>query len=196
MKKTALIGSLLLCLVACKPAPTSDEKAASSAPTPQSTETTNTVTPAPASASASAPVDAATGNAGDSTWTLPDGISAIATKDGGLELTCEEAKKTLRISFSPAWEKDGPFDNAKIHIGDKSFALKIDETAQKEPSDRFRPVYVLPADADSVTAIMMATNMRLTMTNQDGEQERQGTPTDDGSFDMFGTTCAQINGLR
>jgi hypothetical protein len=43
---------------------------------------------------------------------------------------------------------------------------------------------------------MMANNIRLSMTNADGEQERVGVPVDNGAFDMFATTCAQINGLR
>jgi len=55
---------------------------------------------------------------------------------------------------------------------------------------------VLPANADTVTAVMMANNARLVVTNQDGEQERGGAPDDTGAFDTFATTCAQINGLR
>jgi len=62
--------------------------------------------------------------------------------------------------------------------------------------DRFSPVYLLPANADTVTAVMMANNARLVVTNQDGEQERGGAPDDTGAFDTFATTCAQINGLR
>jgi molecular chaperone GrpE len=51
-------------------------------------------------------------------------------------------------------------------------------------------------DPDTVTAVMLANNARLVVTNQDGEQERGGEPNDTGAFDMFATTCAQINGLR
>lgn len=123
-------------------------------------------------------------------------VLTLAFGGDGLSIACEEAKGVMRISFAPAWEKEGPFDKAVIHLGDKSFPVAIDAEAMKEGVDRFRPVYLLPANADTVTAVMMANNARLVVTNQDGEQERGGEPNDTGAFDMFATTCAQVNGLR
>ena len=123
-------------------------------------------------------------------------VLTLAFGGDGLSIGCEEAKGVMRISFVPAWEKEGPFDKAVIHFGDKSFPVASDAAAMKEDVDRYRPVYLLPANADTVTAVMMADNARLVVTNQDGEQERTGTPAENGAFDMFATTCAQINGLR
>jgi hypothetical protein len=102
----------------------------------------------------------------------------------------------MRISFAPAWEKEGPFDKAVIYFGDTSFPVAIEATAIKGQNDNYSPVYLLPADADTVTAVMLASNARLVVSNQDGEQQRSGTPDEAGAFDMFATTCAQINGLR
>lgn len=123
-------------------------------------------------------------------------VLTLAYGGDGLTIACEEAKGVMRLSFQPAWEKEGPFDKAVAYFGDKSFPVTIDAAAIKDERDRYRPVYLLPANADTVTAVMMADNARLVVTNQDGEQERTGTPSDTGAFDMFATTCAQINGLR
>lgn len=155
------------------------------------------VAEAPVAPAPTGPVDDAPTGPAESSWEVTlDPVLTLATADRGLTLTCEEAKKTLRLSFVPAWEKDGPFDKATVFFGDKSFPVTIDVSAQEDPLDKYRPVYVLPADADTVTAVMLGTNIRLVVTNQDGEQERVGEPADNGSFDIFGTTCAQINGLR
>ena len=126
----------------------------------------------------------------------PSPVLTLAFGGDGLSIGCEEAKGVLRVSFAPAWEKEGPFDKAVIHFGDKSFPVTIDAAAMKEDVDRYRPVYLLPANADTVTAVMLANNARLVVTNQDGEQERGGATDETGAFDMFATTCAQINGLR
>lgn len=123
-------------------------------------------------------------------------VLTLAVGGDGLSIACEEAKGVMRISFQPAWEKEGPFDKAVVHLGDKAFPVTIDAAAMKEDVDRYRPVYLLPANADTVTAVMMANDARLVVANQDGEQERGGSPNDTGAFDMFATTCAQINGLR
>lgn len=146
--------------------------------------------PEPAPAAAAAPAEAAQ-------WEVSlEPVLALRSGDGGLTITCEEAKGELQLSFEPAWEKEGPFDRAAVHFGDTSFPVLIDASLMKTDLDRYRPVYVLPANADTVTAVMMASNARLVVTNQDGEQVREGEPADNGAFDMFGTTCAQINGLR
>ncbi len=179
--KTGFVATcLLVCLGACQPA----SPPAAEAPPP----------PPPAAApSPSAPIAPAAA----ASWEVSlDPVLTLTSGGDGLILTCEEAKKILRLSFEPAWEKEGPFDNAVVHFGDKAFPVKIDASAQKEKLDKYRPVYILPADADTVTAVMLATNVRLVMNNQDGEQERSGEPTDNGAFDTFGTTCAQINGLH
>jgi hypothetical protein len=123
-------------------------------------------------------------------------ILTLAFGGDGLSIACEEAKGVMRISFAPAWEKEGPFDKAVVHFGDTSFPVTIGATAMKGGMDRYSPVYLLPANADTVTAVMMTNNARLVVTNQDGEQERGGAPDDTGAFDTFATTCAQINGLR
>ena len=178
MKSGFVATCFLVCLSACQPA----SQRAAEAPTPPASALSP---PAP-----SAPAAAAR-------WEVSlDPVLTLTSGDDGLILTCEEAKKILRLSFEPAWEKEGPFDNAVVHFGDKSFPVNIDASVQKEKLDRFRPVYILPANADTVTAVMLATNVRLAMNNQDGEQERSGEPTDNGAFDTFGTTCAQINGFH
>ena len=123
-------------------------------------------------------------------------VLTLAFGGDGLSIACEEAKGVMRIFFAPAWEMEGPFDRAIVHFGDKSFPVTIDATAVKEERDKYSPVYLLPANADTVTAVMLANNARLVVTNQDGEQERGGEPNETGAFDMFATTCAQINGLR
>ena len=174
MKRIAVAAGLFVGLGACQPA----------APV---VETVEAEAPAPA-----APVEAPIPE-----WDVSlDPVLALASGGAGLTITCEEAKGVLRVSFEPAWEKEGPFDKATLHLGDKAFPVAIDAAAAKDALDKYRPVYVLPANADTVTAVMMANNARLVVTNQDGEQERGGTPTDNGAFDTFGTTCAQINGLR
>jgi hypothetical protein len=130
-------------------------------------------------------------------WALsPSPVLTLAFGGDGLSIACEEAKGVMRIFFAPAWEKEGPFDKAVVHFGDKSFPVTIDAAAMKDDNDKYSPVYLLPADADTVTAVMLANNARLVVTNQDGEQERSGTLDETGAFDMFATTCAQINGLR
>lgn len=175
MKRILLVAGAVFGVSGCQPA---------AAPV---VETVEAEAPAPA-----APVETPTPE-----WdVLLDPVLALTIGGDGLTITCEEAKGVLRVSFEPAWEKEGPFDKATLHLGDKAFPVTIDAAAAKDALDKYRPVYVLPADADTVTAVMMANNARLVVTNQDGEQERGGTPTDNGSFDMFGTTCAQINRLR
>ena len=126
----------------------------------------------------------------------PSPVLTLAFGGDGLSIGCEEAKGVLRLSFEPAWEKEGPFDKAVVHFGDKSFPVTIDTSVAAGAADANRPHYVLPANADTVTAVMLANNARLVVTNQDGEQERGGATDETGAFDMFGTTCAQINGLR
>ena len=123
-------------------------------------------------------------------WTLTFGED--------ISIACPEAKKQLRITLAPAWEVgygkpdgtvfDGPIDKVTVTLGDKTFEATQDP-ALKET------VYVMPADADSVTAIMMATNVKVELTS-DAQQVREGTADEAGTFDLFATTCAQINGLR
>jgi hypothetical protein len=130
-------------------------------------------------------------------WGLsPSPVLTLAYGGDGLSIACEEAKGVMRILLAPAWEKEGPFDKAVIYFGDTSFPVAIEATAIKGQNDNYSPVYLLPADADTVTAVMLASNARLVVSNQDGEQQRSGTPDEAGAFDMFATTCAQINGLR
>lgn len=177
MKQIVLTASAVIGLCGCQPA------------TPPAVENVP-VTEAPAPAGPEAPVETAS-------WEMAASPALALTWGGdGLSISCEEAKGVLRLSFEPAWEKDGPFDNAVVYFGDKSFPVTIDTSVTAEELDRYRPRYVLPANADTVTAVMLANNARLVVSNQDGEQERGGEPTDNGSFDMFATTCAQINGLR
>ncbi|HRK70198.1 MAG TPA: hypothetical protein PLA85_01325 [Micropepsaceae bacterium] len=120
--------------------------------------------------------------------------------DGGVAISCAEGAGQLRISIVPDWEIgygkedgtifEGPVDIAVVRFGDKPFEASL---APKSPEDA-GPVYLLPADADTVSAIMLATNASVEL-KSDG-QLREGTPDTQGAFDMFATTCAQINGLR
>jgi hypothetical protein len=173
MKKAsvALIASVGLC--ACQPTAPIEEATSPSSEAP----------------TADAPI-------ASSGWDITLSPVLTLSNGEGLSLSCEEAKGEMRLAFEPAWEKDGPFDRAVVAFGATSFPVAIDTASVKTEGDRYRPVYLLPANADTVTAVMMANNIRLLMTNQDGEQERAGVPADNGAFDMFATTCAQINGLR
>ena len=147
---------------------------------------------APATESA-APMDISEGSG----WEVSlSPVLTLAVGGDGLSIACEEAKGVMRISFAPAWEKEGRFDKAVVHFGAASFPVTIDAAAMKEDIDRYRPVYLLPANPDTVTAVMMANTARLVVANQAGEQERGGASDDTGAFDTFATTCAQINGLR
>lgn len=116
----------------------------------------------------------------------------------GFTIACEEGKKQLRISFFPAWEGEGQFDKAIVKIGDKRFTATADpksltpETSTGAPQTR--PEYVLPANADTVSAFALATSFSLAL--KDGSQEQAAQDDTSGAFDMFATTCAQINGLR
>ncbi|MBL9012213.1 MAG: hypothetical protein JNL56_13645 [Alphaproteobacteria bacterium] len=121
--------------------------------------------------------------------------------DGDVRIACEEGQKTLRVSIVPDWERgygkddgtvfDGPYDKATVTFGDKSFPAVLDP---KPADDGTGTTYVLPADADTVTAIMLGTNAKIVLDAD--AQVREGTPDTSGAFDMFATTCAQINGLR
>ena len=121
--------------------------------------------------------------------------------DGDVRIACEEGQKTLRVSIAPDWERgyakddgsvfDGPYDKATVTFGDKSFPATLEP---KPTDDGIGTTYLLPADADTVTAIMLGANARIAL-DADG-QVREGTPDTDGAFDMFATTCAQVNGLR
>lgn len=127
-----------------------------------------------------------------------DGDMTLAFGDD-IRISCPEAKKQLRVTIAPAWEvgygKDdgttftGPTDKVSVTFGDKTFPAVQDAAVKDEA------VYVLAADADSVTAVMMATNAKVTLTS-DPQQIREGQSDDSGAFDMFATTCAQINGLK
>ncbi len=127
----------------------------------------------------------------DGDWTLFYG--------GMVQIACPEAKGQLRLTVLPRWNSlagaggaaplNGPIDKVTVTFGDKSFAAALD-TAVAD-----KPVYVLPADADSVTAIMLAKNAVVTLAS-DTAQIREGREDTGGAFDMFATTCAQINGLR
>jgi hypothetical protein len=164
--------------------------------------------PAQAPESASAPVaapataDQAAVDAGppappaeEAGWRVSsDGPWRLEWRQGDAELavTCEEGKKELRFSFEPAWELDGPFENARVTIGDMTVEAKADPASLA--ADKWRPVYVVPANADTVTALMTGTTLKIALA--DGSQERAAEPDAAGNFDMFATTCAQINGLK
>ena len=146
----------------------------------------------PLCANAEAPTD----------WQLPDGevLTLAAGDDPGVIVTCPEAEGRLDFAVVPAWEEGygttdggtfaGPYDKVTVTVGDKTFEAVEDLSAASDYSDR---VYTMPADADTVTAIMLGDNITVTLTS-DG-QTRTGTVDTTGAFDMFATTCAQINGL-
>lgn len=125
---------------------------------------------------------------------------AFGTPDAAtISISCPGGLKQLRISAVPAWEVGygkpdgttftGPTDKVTVTFGDKSFA------AVQDPAIKDEMNYVLAADADSVTAVMLATNAQIALAS-DPQQTREGTADTGGAFDMFATTCAQINGLR
>lgn len=133
-------------------------------------------------------------------WSMPDGETMVLAFGGdGIQIACPEAKKELRISIAPAWEVgygkpdgtvfEGPTDKVTVSFGDKNFEAVQDASLKDEV------VYVMPADADSVTAIMLATNATVALAS-DPQQTREGVADETGNFDMFATTCAQINGLK
>lgn len=127
----------------------------------------------------------------DGAWTLYSGDTIV--------VACPDAQKQLRITVSPDWDVGkgaiqatpftGPIDTVTVKLGDKSFEATQDAAVAD------KVVYVLPADADTVSALMAATNVEVVLT-PNPTQTRIGNPSDDGTFDLFGTTCAQINGLK
>jgi len=137
-----------------------------------------------------------------SDWQLPEGdlLTLAAGDDPGVIVTCPEAEGRLDFAVVPAWEEGygttdggtftGPFDKVSVQIGDKTFEAVEDPAAATGDYDR---VYTMPADADTVTAIMLGDNITVTLI-ADG-QERSGTVDTTGALGMFATTCAQINGL-
>lgn len=122
-------------------------------------------------------------------------------EDQAISISCPEGLKQLRIAVAPAWEVgygkpdgttfNGPIDKITVTFGDKSFEAAQDPAIPTSSELS----YVLKADADSVTAVMMAKNAKIALTS-DPQQVREGTADTEGTFDMFATTCAQINGLR
>lgn len=127
-------------------------------------------------------------------------LTLYAGEDPSVIVTCPEAAGRLDVVVVPAWEEGygtadggtfaGPYDKVEIRAGDKSFAAVEDPAATSDHGGR---VYTMSADADTVTAVMLATNLTVTLT-PDG-QERAGVEDTTGALDLFATTCAQINGL-
>lgn len=177
MRARGLIGaSVAVALAACAPP----------RPAPKAAEQ-----PAPAAAA----VEAEAAPAVESGWTVPEGgVWRLVFQKGERKMTlqCEEGRRELRLTFFPAWTGEGPFMNAKIKIGALEVPAKADPRTALE--SQFRPAYVIPANAETVTAVMMADNVSLSL--PDGSQTRSGDPDASGAFDLFATTCAQINGLR
>ena len=137
-----------------------------------------------------------------SDWQVPDSevLTLAAGDDPSVIVACPEAEGRLDVAVVPAWEEGygttdggtftGPYDKVTVTVGDKTFDAVEDPAAATEYADR---VYTMPADADTVTAIMLGDNITVTLTS-DG-QTRTGTVDTTGALDMFATTCAQINGL-
>jgi hypothetical protein len=137
-----------------------------------------------------------------SDWLLPevDLLTLAAGNEPSVVVTCPEAEGRLDFAVVPAWEEGygttdggtfaGPYDKVSVQVGDKIFEAVEDPAATTEDYGR---VYTMPADADTVTAIMLGDNITVTLI-ADG-QERSGTVDTTGALDMFATTCAQINGL-
>ncbi len=134
-------------------------------------------------------------------WEIEDTpVWALRYGDGDVRIACEEGAKTLRVSIAPDWERgygkddgtvfDGPYDKAAIQLGDKTF----EGTLAAPTDDGIGTTYLLPADADTVSALMLGNNAKVTLKSD--AQTREGSPDASGAFDMFATTCAQINGLR
>jgi hypothetical protein len=140
-------------------------------------------------------------------WRLADGEvwTLVWGSEDGIAIACPEGKKTLEVYATPAWETgyatadgkvfDGSLETVSVTFGDKSFDATLVPKAKGMKDEDYFPVYAMPADADSVTAVMLATNAKVTL-KSDPQQTREGEPDDGGAFDMFATTCAQINGLK
>lgn len=140
-------------------------------------------------------------------WTLGEGpiLTLSWGTEDGIAIVCPEAAKTLIVSATPAWETDytmdngkvfeGPLDEVIVSFGKETFpATLVPKPADMKDEDYFVS-YSLPANADTVTAIMLADNITVTL-KADPQQSREGTPDASGAFDSFATTCAQINGLK
>jgi hypothetical protein len=139
-------------------------------------------------------------------WRLGEGDVLMLEwgTDDPITLTCAEGKKTLEVYTAPAWETgytmengkvfEGPLETVVVSFGKTTFEATLVPKAPGQTDDDYFPTYTLPANADTVTAVMLADNMTVTL-KADG-QVREATPDTTGAFDMFATTCAQINGLR
>lgn len=186
MTRMISLSALCLVLAACQPAAPPQSKT-DAAPVAAKTETT--------------PTSDMGGPAETNGWVVNDKpVWSLVQVWGsqGFTIECEEGKKQLRISFFPAWEGEGRFDKAVVKIGDKRFDAAADPKSLTPETNtgvpQIRPVYVLPANADTVSAFALGTSFSLAL--KDGSQEQAAQNDTSGAFDMFATTCAQINGLR
>lgn len=137
----------------------------------------------------------------EAVWVVDmDGVLTLRFGEGDVAISCAEGAGQLRISIAPDWERgygkedgtifDGPYDIAIVRFGETAVEASL---APASPED-VGTTYLVPANADNVSAIMLATNASVEL-KADG-QVREGAPDTTGAFDMFATTCAQINGLR
>jgi len=125
--------------------------------------------------------------------------------DDGIAIICPEGKKVLEITATPQWETgytmengkifDGSLDEVTVSFGKVTFPATLVPKAADQKEEDYFPTYTLAATTDSVTAIMLADNVTITL-KSDPDQVREGTPDASGAFDTFATTCAQINGLK
>jgi hypothetical protein len=137
-------------------------------------------------------------------WMLAEGevLTLLAGEDPTVVVTCPEARARLDITVIPAWEEGyatadggtfaGPYDKVDVRIGTTTVPA-VEDPAATAASPYGGRSYTLPADADTVTAIMLGDNITVTLTS-DG-QERSGMIDSEGVLNLFATTCAQINGL-
>jgi hypothetical protein len=126
-------------------------------------------------------------------WEMLDGdFDSITYSDGTtkISLKCAEAAHTLVITASPGapamLSGDTP---ATVILGKESFSATV--KAGAHTTDVL--VATLPANATTVTALMFGDNITLKLAAP--EVERTGKPSDTGVFDLFATTCRQVNGL-
>lgn len=170
--RTSLFGLFVsAALLACAP----EGGAPNAAPTPSAAPPTNSSAP-------------------KSSWNASDeNFDQITYKDANAELsvTCEETKKTLVVTAAPGPAQPLTRDTqVTVLLGSEAFTA----TAKAGPETSKAIAVTLPANATTVTALMLANNVTVRLT--DPALERTGAPTDTGAFDIFGTTCAQVNGLR
>lgn len=140
--------------------------------------------------------NAAAAPAPAASWSMPDGDVLRLDYTAGdvrLRIDCPEGRKQLTISAAPLPPGEALPLQARgaVTLGAKTYPVTFVQGAGDMTTGI---VASIKADADSVTALMMAETITVTLAQPAARWT--SAPAQNGEFDIAGTTCAQINGLR